>query len=121
MGAAGGGRPSPAPPPHAPQQPAARQPPPPRRPPPRPVPPRDPAELRERVQLVVRHVAHKVAPTPAAMPPERLVDEDRHAAQHGTLVVWTNSSCAWRGASTSPPGRPPRCPTSGSMRCSPTT
>jgi len=45
---------------------------------------RDPRPIGERVQLVVRLVAHEVAPHPAAPAPQRVVDQDRHDRQRRT-------------------------------------
>ena len=47
--------------------------------------PRDVVGDGESVQLVERLVADEVAPAPPAEPPSRLVDQDRHADETGTL------------------------------------
>jgi hypothetical protein len=56
------------------------------------------------VQLVGRLVRHEVAPSPAAPPPARLVDEHGHGAQPGTGDVRAGDRGAILVAARPPPG-----------------
>ena len=48
-------------------------------------PTRDAVLRSEVVEFVIRLVAHQVAPPPLTVPPQRVVDQDRHDAENGTL------------------------------------
>lgn len=48
--------------------------------------PRNLVRLGERMELRERLVTRQMAPSPTVVPPARLVDQDRHAVETGTLA-----------------------------------